>query len=263
MFKNFRMAPANETPIVELNMLENLRSELIESGCAALWKLDTSFLQPQQGAFEACLSADERERLENIASAEGRTRFTLFRGALRHILANQYGVTPDEIHFEYSATGKPSLAASGSGARLSFSLSHTRDLAVIACAWAAPIGVDLEWKKRKSDIHALTARFFHPNERLALAGLPPEQQRELFFKWWTGKESSIKAWGSALVDALGQLDFSGWQDDRALALYHADKNIAIGWAFEKSEALAGTLVIPPDTRKITCYTVPDWPGNCG
>ena len=54
----------------------------------------------------------------------------------------------------------------------------------------------------------LAERFFAASEAAALAGLPPDQQRRLFFEFWTLKEAFIKARGMGLSIPLDGFAFS-------------------------------------------------------
>jgi 4'-phosphopantetheinyl transferase len=75
------------------------------------------------------------------------------------------------VRFGYNAFGKPDL--SPELGRLKFSLSHSADLALIAIAADAEIGVDLELIREQSDWAEIARCFFSAAERDRLNRLPP------------------------------------------------------------------------------------------
>uniref|UniRef100_A0A0A9CGH4 holo-[acyl-carrier-protein] synthase n=1 Tax=Arundo donax TaxID=35708 RepID=A0A0A9CGH4_ARUDO len=68
----------------------------------------------------------------------------------------------------------------------------------------APIGIDIEEKKRKTakSILSLARRYFTPSEVDYLAKLPdPDAQQKEFIKLWTLKEAYVKALGRGFSGA--------------------------------------------------------------
>src|SRR6266545_3824942 len=92
------------------------------------------------------LSADERERAERFRFAVHQRRFTVAHGAVREILGEYVAVDPHDLRFETTGNGKPLLA----GATVTFNLSHSADLAVLAVGTDVRIGVDVEHQRSAS-----------------------------------------------------------------------------------------------------------------
>lgn len=140
------------------------------------------------------LSDDERERADRFRVEHARRAFVASRAALRRILGARLGVEPATLEFTLSAHGRPSLA----GGRVSFNVSHSGELGLIAVAdGERRIGVDVEQVRATSDFQALAARFFHPDEAAAIGA-----RREAFFRCWTKKEAVVKAIGQGLSHPL-------------------------------------------------------------
>ncbi|MDD5100641.1 MAG: 4'-phosphopantetheinyl transferase superfamily protein [Syntrophales bacterium] len=97
-----------------------------------------------------------------------------------------------------NAQGKPSIDPNLDSVPISFSLAHTKGLAVVAVTGGADVGVDAERLDRRVDAPKLSGRFFSPEEVAALQEIPPERLREHFFRYWTLKESYVKARGLGL-----------------------------------------------------------------
>jgi 4'-phosphopantetheinyl transferase len=104
---------------------------------------------------------------------------------------------------------------------LHFNLTNTRGLVVCAVSRVYEnVGVDAESLEHAGETVAIADRFFSPRETRALRALPPPRQRERFFRYWTLKESYIKARGLGLALPLEQFSFL------------LDEGPAIGIAFD-------------------------------
>lgn len=88
-----------------------------------------------------------------------------------------------------------------------FSLSHGHGHAVCLLARGHACGVDLESADRALPWRALAGRYFHPDETLALARVPEDEQREAFLRLWTCKEATVKAWGTGLANHMARIVF--------------------------------------------------------
>lgn len=94
--------------------------------------------------------------------------------------------------WQLGASGKPTLPGSG----VSFSFSHSGDYALCALA-GTEIGCDIE-RIRPISLR-LAERFFCPPEAADILAQPTlEARTERFFRYWTLKESFVKAIGTGL-----------------------------------------------------------------
>lgn len=109
---------------------------------------------------------------------------------LRHAL-DRLGIRT--LAYSYGEAGKPYLSGEDS---VFFSLSHSGKFALCAVS-EYEIGADIE-TVRKADIR-IAERFFCPNEYEQIAVQETEEGRQaLFFRYWTLKESFLKATGLGL-----------------------------------------------------------------
>src|SRR6185295_2220740 len=92
-------------------------------------------------------------------------------------------------------------------AGLSFNISHTRSLIVLAVAKERAVGVDVENVQAREIEIRVADRFFAVPEVAALHAVPPDRQQYRFFEYWTFKESYIKARGMGLSLPLGKFGF--------------------------------------------------------
>jgi 4'-phosphopantetheinyl transferase len=170
-----------------------------------IWKVDLN-----QAATEnpgaSILSIDEQERAVRFHFEKDRIHFSRCRSALRNLLAVYLTMPPDEIHFEYQASGKPQLAPEQNPNALQFNVSHSGGVALIAIGSEHRLGVDIEKIRPDIDAEALAERFFSVRERAGLRVLPDDLRARGFFACWTRKEAFLKATGTGLSFPLA--DFS-------------------------------------------------------
>jgi 4'-phosphopantetheinyl transferase len=119
------------------------------------------------------------------------------RAALGRILATALGeaeppaLVPDE-------NGKPRLA--DDPGRLSFNLSHSGGLALVALApGGIDVGVDVERLKGRRALARLAARWLPTADALAVAAVPPAEQPEVFYAAWAWHEARVKCTGVGLA----------------------------------------------------------------
>jgi 4'-phosphopantetheinyl transferase len=196
-------------------------------GVVHLWQRR---LHASGGEVSACyklLSSEEQERASRFLVERARNEFVLTRGTLRSLLGRYLGNTPQEVRLRYAVRGKPALEG---GTDLSFNVSHTDGLALMAFVKRRAIGVDVENLDRKIEAERLAERFFSERERRALRPLRGDELQAAFFRCWTRKEAYIKAKGDGLSLALHQFAVSIAATDRdALLATMPDQAEAARW----------------------------------
>src|SRR5437868_3371012 len=107
---------------------------------AASWWLDVwrARLDRPADQFVPLLSDDELQRADRFAFSHHRVRWIVARGQLRRVLARYLGST--DVHLACSSFGKPFLE----DCPLTFNISHSGDLALIAVSRQRSVGIDVE-----------------------------------------------------------------------------------------------------------------------
>ena len=186
------------------------------------------------------LSADELARADRFQSADDRRRFIVSRAALRSRLGLLLDADPATLSFDYGQHGKPALAAPFSDSGLQFNVSHSGELALIAAARGASIGVDIELPRSLTDRDALVRRYFSRAENIAYFSTPAAEQQQAFFNCWTRKEALIKALGRGLSYPLRNFDVSVSPAMPAnLLRFELQKGPVSGWCLTAIEPAAG------------------------
>ncbi|MBR9805963.1 MAG: 4'-phosphopantetheinyl transferase superfamily protein [Alphaproteobacteria bacterium] len=170
---------------------------VLEKDDVHVWLLPSPCPAPAMEALASVLSAQERARAKRLVMPEHRVRFTAFHGLTRYILSAYGADAPDALSFDLGPKGKPALAASD-GTALSFNLSHSADLAVLAVSPEGELGVDIEAVRQIDQMQALARNTFAPAETAAILALSEAQQMEAFLTCWTRKEALIKADGRGM-----------------------------------------------------------------
>src|SRR6266496_5468872 len=154
--------------------------------------------------YYATLSDDERDRSARFRFERDRRRFVVARGALRELLGRYLDTHPGQVRFIYNAFGKPELHPDFGRGGLNFNLAHSGDIALIAIARDADIGVDVECieGRGESSYADVAQNFFSATEVDALSRVPRDLYDQAFFSCWTMKEAYVKGCGAGLTIPL-------------------------------------------------------------
>lgn len=205
-----------------------------------LWTLFFDDCRDQSGllgSYRALLSPDEIARMERFVFERDRFRHLLARSLVRVVLGGLLGVDPASLRFDTGPQGKPKLAE-GMREGLSFNLTHTRDMAVLAVADAGEgggvdLGVDAESTDRAAPLE-VGLRQFAPVEvgQLRALRVPTrhgdgsDDQEAIdprladhCWSLWTLKESLIKATGLGLSTPLDRFGFELDSGSRGIRLH--------------------------------------------
>jgi 4'-phosphopantetheinyl transferase len=160
-----------------------------------VWRVDLNRLKESSLEIDL-LSIDEVGRANRLRASKSRWRFQASRIALRKILAAYMECTPSELKFGYGDAGKPTLKAHHKDrelANLSFNLSHSDQLALLAVSGTGSVGVDVEKIRERPAIDRIVQRHFSPKEREGWLMLGTSDRLTEFYRVWTRKEALLKA----------------------------------------------------------------------
>jgi len=177
-------------------------------------RIDLWYVRPDQtaepallDAYRRLLSPEEREQEQRFRFERDRVQHVVARALVRTVLSHYTLDDPASWQFGPNAFGKP-FVAGPCAMPLEFNLSHTQGLAVCLVALGREVGVDAEDVTRPVDHLTLARRFFAAPEVAVLEALPPPQQPEAFYRFWTLKEAYVKARGLGLSVPLGDFAFT-------------------------------------------------------
>ena len=182
----------------------------IDRGEVHLWY---GFVEDFVGAAElvasrALMSRSEHARGDGFHFDVDRNRFVAARGALRRILSRYAPVAPEQWQFAVNAFGRPHIAGPLPDADgLTFNLSHTARMIVVAVGRHCRRGVDAETTAQPPVGLEIADRFFAADEARDLRAQPAHLRQRRFMEYWTLKEAYTKARGEGLSVPLHQFGF--------------------------------------------------------
>ncbi len=210
----------------------------VDPGSLHLWSIPLGLTEPLLRKWGGYVSEDERQRADRFLRAQDHRRYTIAHAALRLLLARYTGLDVHALHFVAGPQGKPALANAGAEA-MSFNLTHSGELAVVAVSSPARLGVDVEEFRVIDDAGAIALSFFAEAEVAALAAVAPTDRDRAFLTCWTRKEAFIKALGGGLSIDLASFEVS-LSRERPAFLRIADAALAAqAWSMIHLEPAAG------------------------
>jgi len=176
---------------------------VLAAGAVHVWQADLGAVGEEPSGL---LCPHERARAERMLRSTDRQRWMRARGLLRVLLGGYLQEDPRVLRFAAGPHGKPTLAIgacegqTGSGppsvgARPSFNVSHSADVALYAFSDAGAVGVDVEVRRRAIDEVAIAARVLGPVQARRLEGLEPQARAREFRRAWVRHEAVAKCLG--------------------------------------------------------------------
>ncbi|MBR3607737.1 MAG: 4'-phosphopantetheinyl transferase superfamily protein [Lachnospiraceae bacterium] len=160
-----------------------------------LYAIHTGYLDDEI-IFRKRLQQVSYQRYEKVNSykIKEEQKRSLAAGVLLETILKERGYDPKQIEREEG--GKLYLPNVDD---FYFSIAHSGEYAVCAIA-DLPVGVDIQ--QRRNTRSKIARRFFQTAEADHIEGQPEEKREELFFRYWTGKESYLKLTGKGLFGGL-------------------------------------------------------------
>lgn len=158
-------------------------------------------------SYKEILSADEMTRYARFFFDRDRHLYLVAWALVRTTLSRYADVAPEMWTFDTNEYGRPEVSGPSGVPPLRFNLSHTRGLAACIVAGEIDVGVDVEDRRRFAHGPDIARRFFSVREVADFEAVPPEDQQEAFFEYWTLKEAYIKAVGVGISLGLDRFSF--------------------------------------------------------
>jgi 4'-phosphopantetheinyl transferase len=163
------------------------------------------------------LSVCERAHYQSIGCVQQSNQYLLTRALVRGVFSNYvHTIEPQAWLFTTNIYGKPELDQSHDHFNISFNLSHSMDLVVLAVCKGIEVGVDVEEIQRPVFNFAMADHYFCSSEVNQLKALPEPQRKVQVAEIWTLKEAYLKALGLGMRIPLKRFSFSfereGWVD---------------------------------------------------
>jgi 4'-phosphopantetheinyl transferase len=178
----------------------------LEAGEVQLWRIDLAGATDLHDRFAPLLTPVEQLQASRRRTGRVQEHFSVGRACLRILLANALGLDPLSLPITTGVHGKPQLSHRN-GAGIAFNVAHSKDTILIALTRTGPIGVDVEYFDRSTDIMEVAHHNFTARESGSLAAIADPQTRiKTFYRYWTRKEAVLKADGRGLIASLSSFD---------------------------------------------------------
>jgi 4'-phosphopantetheinyl transferase len=168
---------------------------LIKDRIIDIWRINISKNLSKLNYFISLLNPAEITRGDKYYQTKDKNRFIISRGALRHILGLHLNQSAASVIFNIDINKKP-FVENQSG--LQFNVSHSGDWIIIAIA-NATVGADVEFINHNFQYIDVLEDNFSIDEIKQIKG---NNSIEIFFKFWTRKESITKTTGKGLDENL-------------------------------------------------------------
>ncbi|ARA98004.1 4'-phosphopantetheinyl transferase [Geobacillus sp. 47C-IIb] len=164
-----------------------------------VWLADIRDLQPWHIQL---LNPEEKERVQSFRKEQDRAHFIIGCVLSRFVLAAQLNMAPHEVPIDRTcpacrkAHGRPQLPDRS----FQWSISHSGERVLVAFTAGTPVGVDVEWldDSYALDIRQMANEVLAEEEKYHLFQASPQEQRRVFYTYWTRKEAILKATGKGL-----------------------------------------------------------------
>ena len=227
-------------------------SPSLETGTVHVWRISLDQPDDRLDRFRQTLDPDELNRASRFHFEKHRRHFIVARGFLRSVVASYLETLPETVRFSYGAYGKPELASEHVQR---FNLSHSHEVALLAVALDAELGVDVEQIRADFASEEIARRFFSRAEVEVFNALPQEEQVAAFFRCWTRKEAYIKAIGKGLSQALDAFDVTLAPGVQA-ELLRAEEDDVSRWLLyeiDVGEGYAGALAVERPVAEVRFF----------
>lgn len=210
-----------------------------------MWQASLAAASADVREFSKLLSSAEQLRAAKFTFDIDRDRFVVGRGRLRQLLGGYLNADPRAVPLVDGEHGKPAIAEQASG--LSFNLSHSRDVVVVAVSRDREVGVDVEWVHDDLDIDGLARRYFTAAEQQLLARTPATRRAYVFTTLWTRKEAVLKSFGVGLTISPKHVEVLPGRPARVSA-DTPERKWSLGRFATRQGYVAAVAVTPPVQR---------------
>jgi 4'-phosphopantetheinyl transferase len=170
-----------------------------------LWIEPLTATDDEYQQYWPLLDEKEKAKAMRFIQKKHRIQYVVSHGKLRTILASYTGRPPASLLFTERVGGKPSLVIDGRLHEVKFNLSHTDNTMILAVGRDVPVGVDIEAWNNGIDFAAVAEEYFAETEAAFWRTLPAHETVGAFYRFWTRKESFVKAVGAGLSLDVSQV----------------------------------------------------------
>ena len=248
--------------VIEPAWTNSPRKLLLDRSEVHVWKIDLDAGPDTPATLLELLSEQERGQARRFHHMRDRSGYVISHGMLRMLLGGYLDVHPGTIDVAVTADGKPYLLPLPGRPSVSFNLSHSGGLAVIAIAASPEIGIDIECLDSDFPIADAACQVLTDTEFEALASLPEQLRIPAFYRFWTMKEAYLKGVGTGITREMNSLEITAFPGKPAYRCGAADVPKGAGdWILFELPPIpgyAGALAVRTGPSAVRCFeAIPD------
>jgi len=169
-----------------------------------VWQVSTNITPKAFLEYKNVLTGKELNNISFLKFKQAKDSYVVSQGALRKLLSGYLGIPPNLVKIGRQEKGKP---YSIDDPNLNFNMSNSGQLVAIAFSYDGEVGIDIEQIRPLPDLDEMINANFSANEiRFITTKLKEKLNR--FFRFWTIKESYLKAIGEGMRLTPDCLEFS-------------------------------------------------------
>ena len=203
MFENSEYTEALEKEL-GLNLSSSGIFPALGPGEVHIWTVSINALKEKLGSLRSLLTAEEEAKVSFYKFEHTQNSYIVTKSVLRILLSLYMGVKLKEVKIGVHKKGKPFLMDE---VPIFFNISNSDDLCVFAFSGDGEVGIDIERIRQMPDIELLIQKNLTKRERDYVLKDPPEKLAR-FFRFWTFKESYLKAIGEGMRLTPDSLEFT-------------------------------------------------------
>ena len=173
--------------------------------------------------YHLLLGDDEQQQLKRFHFKKDQHNYLVSHALVRLALSEYTDLKPEIWQFQKNSHGRPDIKQAANDTPLKFNLTHTQGLCACVVTSGAQCGIDAELINRKNDLKKIAQRMFADSEIDTMQSLQGGEFRKSFFRFWTLRESYVKALGTGLagssktfhfcIDAKADVEFKNNEAD--------------------------------------------------
>ena len=226
----------------------------LKKGDIQIWSVSLDADEKLRSACLKALGEKGRERISFFKFKQVQESYIISQGGLRIMLSYYLGIEAEKVQIGRLSKGKP---ISLDHPNLRFNMSNSGRRVVYAFSLDEEIGIDLERLRKMSDLDELIEKNYNSYEQSYINKIP-EKRLYRFFKFWTIKESYLKAIGVGMRIPPEDLEFEVQNGVYSLQSIRGEVDTE-DWIFRDFELedseYVGTLTIKNPNAKISLCTV--------
>jgi len=217
-------------------------------GDVHIWTVSVQGIKEQLHHLKSLLTEEETGKLSFYKFEHTQHSYIATQAVLRVLLSLYLDIKPREVQMGVRSKGKPFLIHARS---IFFNISNSDGQCVFAFSGDGEVGIDIERIRQMPDIEQLIQKNLTSREKEYVLK-DPEKKLKRFFRFWTFKESYLKAIGEGMRLTPDNLEFSVEKGKIRLRSVHYGFDGA-DWQFKeftRDGNCTGTLTFAPRGLKI-------------